>query len=48
MNWTKLWLDLFGTTQWLGLDLGFWVALAVVAIIVVGMNVILWHKKPLQ
>ena len=48
MNWTQLWLDLFGTTEWLGLNLGFWVALAVVAVVVIAMNVILWHKKPLN
>jgi len=46
MTWTKLWLDLFGTTLW-GINMGFWVALAAVALIVIGMNVVFWSMKPL-
>ena len=30
MNWKELWMTLFGTTEWLGLNMGFWVALAAV------------------
>ncbi len=26
MNWKELWMTLFGRTQWLGLDVGFWVS----------------------
>ena len=40
MNWNELWMTVFGTTHWLGLDLGFWVSMAVVALIVVAMNVV--------
>ena len=40
MNWNELWMTVFGTTHWLGLDLGFWVSLAVVALIVVAMNAV--------
>ena len=24
MNWKEIWMTLFGTTQWLGLNIGFW------------------------
>lgn len=47
MTWTKLWLDLFGTTTLWGINMGFWVALAAVALIVIGMNVVFWSMKPL-
>ena len=47
MNWTQIWIDLFGTTEWLGLNMGFWVANAAVLVIVVIMNVVFWSLKPL-
>ena len=47
MNWTQIWIDLFGTTEWLDLNMGFWVANAVVLVIVVIMNVVFWSMKPL-
>lgn len=47
MNWTQIWIDLFGTSEWLGLNMGFWVANDVVLIIVVIMNVVFWSMKPL-
>ena len=28
MNWKELWMTLFGTTKWLGLNIGFWVMLS--------------------
>ena len=46
MNWNELWMTVFGTTQWLGIDLGFWVSMAVVALIVVVMNAVFWGMKP--
>ncbi len=46
MNWKDVWLTLFGTTQWLGLDIGFWVSMAVVVLIVIIMNVVVWGMKP--
>ena len=46
MNWTLIWMDLFGTTSFLGVDMGFWVAMAVVTLIVVLMNAIFWGMKP--
>lgn len=48
MKWSEIWMRLFGTTRWLGLDMGFWVSLAVVALIVVVMNVVVWSLKPKQ
>lgn len=46
MNWQALWMTLFGTTEWPGLDIGFWMALAVVALIVIIMNVAFWKMRP--
>ncbi len=46
MNWKDVWMTLFGTTQWLGLDVGFWVSMAVVILIVIIMNVVAWGMKP--
>ena len=46
MNWKELWMTLFGTTKWFGLNIGFWVAMAVVLLIVIVMNVIFWSMKP--
>lgn len=46
MNWIKIWTDLFGTTTLFGLDMGFWVSMAVVLFIVIIMNVMFWIMKP--
>lgn len=46
MNLTNIWMNLFGTTELLGLDMGFWAAMAVVALIVIAMNVVFWSMKP--
>ncbi|CCX38803.1 putative uncharacterized protein [Clostridium sp. CAG:1013] len=46
MNWTSVWTNLFGTTSVLGVNLGFWVAMAVVLLIVILMNVVFWSMKP--
>ncbi len=46
MNWNNIWMTLFGTTQWFGLNIGFWVSLAVVALIVIVMNLVFWGMKP--
>lgn len=46
MNWTTVWLDLFGTTSLWGIDMGFWMAMAAVLLIVVLMNVVFWGMKP--
>ena len=46
MNWANIWLKLFGTTQWLGIDMGFWVSMSLCGLIVVVMNVVFWGIKP--
>lgn len=46
MNWRKLWIHIFGTSTFMGLDMGFWVSLFVVVCIVILMNIIFWTIKP--
>lgn len=46
MNWTNIWIRLFGTRSLFGLDMGFWIAMAAVALLVVLMNVVFWGMKP--
>lgn len=46
MNWENIWMTVFGKTTLGGLDMGFWVSMIVVAVIVVLMNVIFWGMKP--
>lgn len=45
VNWIALWMKLFGTTELLGLNMGFWVSMAVVVLIVIVMNVVFWSMK---
>ncbi len=45
MNWTNLWISLFGKTELLGLNMGFWVAMSVVIILVIVMNIVFWVMK---
>lgn len=46
MNWVNIWMKLFGTTELFGLNMGFWISIAVVAVIVIIMNVVFWKMKP--
>ena len=46
MNWAALWTKMFGTTSWLGIDIGFWASMGITAVIVVLMNVVFWGIKP--
>ena len=46
VNWNEIWMKLFGTTEWLGLNIGFWVSMAVVVLIVIIMNLVFWGMKP--
>ena len=46
MNWITLWISLFGRASLLGIDMGFWVAMAAVCLIVLLMNAIFWGMKP--
>ena len=45
VNWTAVWNDLFGTTSILGIDMGFWVAMAGIFLIAILMNVVFWGMK---
>ena len=46
MNWMSIWMSLFGTAELFGLDMGFWVAMAVVVAIVAAMNLVFWRMEP--
>ena len=46
MNFSNLWLTLFGTTTWLGLDIGFWVSMGISVLVAVVMNIVFWSMKP--
>lgn len=46
MTWSQLWMNLFGRTSFCGVNVGFWVALSAVLIIVIVMNVVFWGMKP--
>ena len=47
MNWAKLWIKLFGTTTWLGVDIGFWVSMGMSLLVAVIMVIVFWSMKPL-
>ncbi len=44
--WESLWMNLFGTTELLGLNMGFWASMALVAFIVLIQNIVFWTMKP--
>ena len=46
MNWATIWETLFGTTSFCGINMGFWVGMAAVLLIVVLMNVVFWGMRP--
>ena len=46
MNWSKIWMTIFGTTTWLGIDMGFWVSMGITLLITILMNVVFWGLKP--
>ena len=46
MNWTQLFLKLFGRTELFGINLGFWVAMGICLLMVVSMNLVFWGIKP--
>lgn len=41
-----LWIDIFGTTTFLGIDMGFWVSMGISLLIAILMNVVFWSMKP--
>ena len=46
MNWKEIWMVIFGSDVWLGLDMGFWISLTVVVLVVIVMNAVFWGMKP--
>lgn len=46
MTMTDIWIKLFGSTEFHGLNMGFWVSMIVVAVIVILMNAVFWGMKP--
>lgn len=46
MDLNNIWMDLFGTTQWYGIDMGFWASMVVCVVVVIVMNVVSWRMKP--
>lgn len=45
MKWADLWMKMFGTTELFGLNMGFWVSMTVVLMIVILMNAVFWNMK---
>ena len=48
MNWKELWMTLFGTCEWLRLNMGFWASMAAVLLLVISMNTVFWGIKCLN
>ena len=46
MDWKELWLSLWGITEFLGVDMGFWMAMAMIVLIVIVMNLVAWSLRP--
>ena len=46
MNWDMIWMSLFRTTSFLGINMGFWAAMTAVVLIVIVMNAVFWGMKP--
>lgn len=46
MMMLSIWMDLFGTETLFDLNMGFWVAMSAVIVLVILMNVIFWSMKP--
>lgn len=46
MNWKDLWITMFGRTNWLGLNMGFFVSMVMIVLIVILMNMFFWSLKP--
>ena len=46
MNWNELWLSLFGTITWLGVDMGFWLGMGISLLVAILMNIVFWSMPP--
>ena len=45
MNWTNSLDKIIWNNEVMGLDMGFWVSIAVVIVVVILMNVIFWNME---
>ena len=46
IHWSQIWMNLFGTTTWYGIDIGFWAGMGVALGVTILMNVVFWSMKP--
>lgn len=46
MNWTNIWMSIFGTTTFMGIDMGFWVSMGISALVALSMIIGFWCTKP--
>ena len=46
MNLNTIWMSVFGTAELHGLNIGFWVSMAIVAVVVLVQNIVFWTMKP--
>ncbi len=46
MNWKQLYMTFFGTTKWLGIDMGFWLGSLVSLLLTIAMIVAAWSTSP--
>ena len=46
MNWKMIWLNVFHTTTWFGVDVGFWISMGISLLVAILMNVVFWSLKP--
>lgn len=42
----NIYIALFGTTELWGLNIGFWILMIIVAVLVFIMNIVFWSFKP--
>ena len=41
-----LWMHLFGTTDFAGINMGFWAGMGIVGLIVIIENLVFWSMRP--
>ncbi len=46
MNWSGLWEALFHTQEICHVNMGFWVSMGIVCLVVVVQNLVFWLMKP--
>ena len=45
INWNTIGMNLFGRTELIGINMGFWAAITVTGLIVILMNMVFWTRK---